>query len=177
MCLTETRTSSNIGGRPPVEMIGRVFGRLTVLRQSGVTSYGNKRYAVRCSCGVVKNVNGKNLRQGMTRSCGCLRVELRRKAILELGGFISNSPIESKLRHKWRTMCRQHKKGKHNLRIEYAPWFEFSIFFVDVVGLMPSPDAYKSMALCRIDKTIGYSPKNVEWRDNVQDWSRYNANH
>lgn len=55
-------------------LIGKRFGRLTVLRIE------NGRALCRCDCGKEKYVNDpRNLRNGFTRSCGCLRRENIRK--------------------------------------------------------------------------------------------------
>ena len=70
-------------------MIGRVFGRLTVVRQAESQRYvspdGRSRYtrvmwACKCSCGNPEEVviSGDHLRNQGTESCGCLRVEAAR---------------------------------------------------------------------------------------------------
>lgn len=60
------------------EMIGKTFGKLTVVRLSENTSGKRKRlmYYCDCECGN-KNVEvvGEHLRSGHTQSCGCLRKE------------------------------------------------------------------------------------------------------
>lgn len=55
---------------------GERFGRLTLLEQVGTELCGNARWRVRCDCGVEFEVAGNNLRNGHTRSCGCLRIEM-----------------------------------------------------------------------------------------------------
>ena len=57
---------------------GDRFGRLTLLEPAGNELCGNIRWKVRCDCGVVFEVAGNNLRNGHTRSCGCLRAEILR---------------------------------------------------------------------------------------------------
>ncbi len=71
----------NRGGRATLlEMIGRRFGRLVVVER---TPPGPGRsgvfWLVQCDCGVKKAVRGMNLRQGVTKSCGCLLKENGRK--------------------------------------------------------------------------------------------------
>lgn len=61
-----------------VDMTGRVFGRLTVVRSAPLsmtmrTSQRCRVWVVKCSCGSPERyVNGTSLRQGNSRSCGCL---------------------------------------------------------------------------------------------------------
>jgi len=58
-----------------IELKGKKFGRLTVLDQAPRT-YQTMWYC-KCECGNITTVNGQYLRQGHTKSCGCLREELR----------------------------------------------------------------------------------------------------
>ena len=65
------------------EMVGKRFGRLTVIERSenyhfmtGYGSYGSKPvWRCICDCGNETYVVGSNLRQGYTKSCGCLQKE------------------------------------------------------------------------------------------------------
>jgi len=50
-------------------------GRLTLLEPH---YHGRSQFwLVRCDCGTEKLVRAGNLRQGYTKSCGCLRTEVR----------------------------------------------------------------------------------------------------
>jgi hypothetical protein len=55
---------------------GRRFGRLTVVRRAQGNRHSNRRWFVRCDCGVEKITNGGSLIKGTSRSCGCLQKEL-----------------------------------------------------------------------------------------------------
>lgn len=58
------------------EMLGRRFGRLTVVRHAGTAGRGKGRVALwecRCDCGKDVIRRGRNLRGGSTRSCGCTK--------------------------------------------------------------------------------------------------------
>lgn len=58
-----------------VNMIGRTYGRLTVLERSVNDKQGNAQWICKCECGKLKVVRGRSLRQGRVRSCGCLLAE------------------------------------------------------------------------------------------------------
>lgn len=65
---------------------GHRYGRLTVLRQYGATD-PNQRcvyWLCRCDCGTEVAVSGAKLRNGNTRSCGCLR-DMTKNERLALG--------------------------------------------------------------------------------------------
>lgn len=58
------------------EMIGRKFGKLTVLSEAPKdNNMANRslRYICKCDCGNIIIVNGNSLRTGHTTSCGCSR--------------------------------------------------------------------------------------------------------
>lgn len=60
-----------------VDIIGKQFGRLKVLRESKARNKRREVYwACLCSCGKEKNINGCDLRNGNTKSCGCLHYDM-----------------------------------------------------------------------------------------------------
>jgi len=61
-----------------IDMTGQRFGRLLVLGQATPrnTAQRSKWWLCRCDCGREVAFNGANVRQGISRSCGCLRHEL-----------------------------------------------------------------------------------------------------
>lgn len=69
-----------------IPMIGKRFGRWIVLEQVPRPMYHVQQaawYRCRCDCGTVRDVNGATLRNGNSRSCGCLRNELSRQRLKE----------------------------------------------------------------------------------------------
>lgn len=63
-------------------VMGERFGRLVVIdeapRERQGTGGPRRMWVCRCDCGEVKVVNGHNLLRGLTRSCGCLRIDAGR---------------------------------------------------------------------------------------------------
>jgi hypothetical protein len=62
-----------------IDMVGKRYGRLVVLKRDGNSSNGGARWLCQCDCGVVCTVDGTRLRSGITSSCGCLRAEIARE--------------------------------------------------------------------------------------------------
>lgn len=62
---------------------GQRFGRLTVLEEDGRDKHGNVMWKCKCECGNTTCVSTSSLKNGHTRSCGCLMRErignMRRK--------------------------------------------------------------------------------------------------
>jgi hypothetical protein len=57
------------------DLVGMVFGRLTVLADSGRSPQGAILYKCLCICGKYSTVRAGHLRSGATKSCGCLEKE------------------------------------------------------------------------------------------------------
>ena len=69
----------------PLELKGKVFGRLKVLRRANPASNneGCSIWVCMCSCGKLVIVAGKLLMSGNTKSCGCFRREVISKLKLK----------------------------------------------------------------------------------------------
>ena len=59
-----------------LDLIGQRFGRLTVLKLSHKTEYGNYIWECKCDCGNIHLTSTSNLKGKRTSSCGCLNIEL-----------------------------------------------------------------------------------------------------
>lgn len=57
------------------DLTGQRFGRLIVIERRGSDKHHNALWLCKCDCGEECIVNGKALRHGDTRSCGCLHSE------------------------------------------------------------------------------------------------------
>ena len=62
-----------------IDLTGQHFGRLTVLSQDTSQRCDESRWLCQCECGNQKVIRSSSLRRGLTRSCGCLNTESRRK--------------------------------------------------------------------------------------------------
>lgn len=61
-----------------IDLTGQRFERLTVLGIADIpdlSKYKSVHWRCQCDCGEVVVVRGNNLKSGLTKSCGCLRVE------------------------------------------------------------------------------------------------------
>lgn len=70
--------ASQIGKRNKIDLVGKKFGYLTVLKDSGERyNQHNVLWECRCECGKVIKVAANDLLKGSTKSCGCKKKELR----------------------------------------------------------------------------------------------------
>ena len=58
-----------------IDLTGRRFGRLVVTEKMESDKHGSPKWLCVCDCGASKIVTGPHLRNGVTKSCGCLRRE------------------------------------------------------------------------------------------------------
>jgi hypothetical protein len=81
-----------------VDITGQRFGRLVALERLGAISGANASWRCRCDCGNEHTVALHMLRQGFTRSCGCLR---RESAARNGQSENSRRAAAEKMRRRW----------------------------------------------------------------------------
>lgn len=55
------------------DLIGKRFGKLTVMERNGINNQRRALWKCACSCGNEVTVSTSNLKSGNTKSCGCLK--------------------------------------------------------------------------------------------------------
>ena len=82
--------------RPITDLTGRKFGKWVVLpRNDFESNYRNCKWLVQCECGRLRLVEGKDLLNGRSSSCGCAS---RRKNIDEGKSSVRGSALRTRLR-------------------------------------------------------------------------------
>lgn len=59
--------------RHKVEIAGKKFGKLTVIKYIGITVAGRSLWECKCECGNITTAEYSNLKRGHTTSCGCVK--------------------------------------------------------------------------------------------------------
>ena len=60
---------------PRLNLLGKKYGRLTVIADPGNTKHQKSKWICVCSCGNTCIVRGGDLQSRNTQSCGCLKIE------------------------------------------------------------------------------------------------------
>lgn len=152
-----------------IDLCGRRFERLTVVRCAGIDKRGGYLWECKCACGAECVMRSDHLRRGEVQSCGCLNRERAAETAAKTGRANrkhggDGTPLYSIWRNaKDRCYRRNHPQyqayGGRGITVckEWAN--DFGAFRAWALA-----NGYANgLSLDRIDNSKGYSPINCRW--------------
>lgn len=157
------------------DLIGQKFGQLTVLRKGNdyyePSGYRRRRWWCLCDCGKETLVWEKCLKNGHTKSCGCLV----RKRLTDRN--IKHGEAKTRLYSVWKDMRQRCDNPNHPAFMHYGgrgikickQWDDFTTFKEWAIESGYNDEAkHGECTIDRIDVNKGYAPDNCRWIDMAQ---------
>lgn len=144
------------------DLVGRSFGRLTVMRFVGRREIGSEMrrlWECHCVCGNDCVTSGKSLLIGYTTSCGCAKVV----------GVLIHGETGTSEHNTWKAMIQRCTNPKSNSYLRYGGrgitvcdrWRQSFDDFLSDMGKKPTPD----LTIERKNNDGNYEPSNCVWAD------------
>lgn len=158
----------------PIDLTGKVFGRLTVKSRAGKDKNNLLLWTCVCSCGKEIVTRGQDLRRGSSKSCGCWKAEVTAKRN-ETHGMAGTRP------HRiWKAMKSRCYNPCFPSYVDYGAkgvricdrWLNsFENFWLDMqAGYSPE------LTIDRINVYGDYEPGNCRWASRkVQNRNKRNT--
>ena len=152
-----------------IDLKGRKFGRLVVLRQvPSMSASRNALWECVCECGTITTVLSRGLRKGRTKSCGCYAAEAAAKRMRAMA-FV-HGLSRTKTYRAWSAMKLRCLRTDHPAYPSYGGrgitvcerWMEYENFLHDM------GEAPEGMSLERKDNDKGYGPDNCCWATPIE---------
>ena len=145
-----------------IDLTGKKFGRLTVIERAK-NKGKSTMWLCKCDCGNETIVNGSSLKKDLTKSCGCLNIELLRKR------QITHGKTNTRLYDIWAgvkgrclnpNMKAYELYGGRGITL-CEEWQEFQPFYDWAMA-----NGYSDkLSIDRINVNGNYEPSNCRWTD------------
>ena len=148
-----------------VDITGQRFEKLVVMKFAGASKHRQAMWLCKCDCGKETTTSGASLRQGLTRSCGCLHIEAAKKPNRRTHGQAAPDSRRTRTYNIWTNMKQRCSNPTASSYINYGgrgirvckSWMKFENFYADMGDCPPLHE------IDRIDNDGDYELANCRW--------------
>ena len=166
-----------------LDLTGQVFGYLTVLYEDKRPEWKKSRWRCKCRCGNETTVTVDKLRNGNTKSCGCLRSKTLRECATKHGLYLDHKRLYVSIATHFRNIRKSASGYNHwVLDPRYTDDVNGIISFCfDLIALQPDGcERYERDTNLDLDKDNGgtmFCPECVVFRDASENRSKHYNNY
>lgn len=153
--------------RKRIDLTGQKFNSLTVLSYSG-KQWSNSLWLCRCDCGTGKIINSNNLKNGHTKSCGCLFIKKVTERSTTHG--LAKHPLYSvwggMKKRCFNNNCKAYKNyGGRGITVSEEWKNNFKVFYAWAMG-----SGYREgLQIDRTDNDGNYEPMNCRFSSPMEN--------
>ena len=160
-----------------IDLTGQKFGKLTVIKRAENNNRGQTQWLCQCECGNKKIILGNNLKNGTTKSCGCIQKEHRLKGFNKTHGNTNTRLYRAWVHIKSRCYNIKVKDYKNYGGRGIIMCDEWLNDFMSFYNWAMANGYQDNLTIDRIDVNGNYEPNNCRWVDmKTQQNNRTNNN-